>query len=125
MYSGRIGEIDTPMEFNELVNRIEVLLGESVRKWQNNERLIKKAAVITGAGFFAIDIKSAADLSCDVYFTGEKILYTVQYAKYSKINLIVGSHTFTEIFGLESLTERIKESYPEVEIIRIHEEHIE
>ncbi len=33
------------------------------------------------------------DLGCDAYFTGEKILYTIQYAKQANINLIVGSHT--------------------------------
>ena len=125
MYCGRIGEIDEPIEFEKLVNRIEMLLEEPMRKWKNNERLIKKIGVITGAGFSAIDIKDAVELGCDAYFTGEKILYTVQYAQYSKINLIVGSHTFTEIFGLESLAKMINEKYPLVEIIRIQEEHIE
>lgn len=125
MYCGRIGEIDNPIMFEELVERVETLLEEPVRKWKNNDRLIKKIGVVTGAGFSAIDIKDAAKLGCDVYFTGEKILYTVQYAKYSKMNLIVGSHTFTEIFGLESLVKMINEAYPMVEVIRIHEEHIE
>ena len=125
MYCGRIGEIDEPIEFEKLVNRIEMLLEEPIRKWKNNERLIKKIGVVTGAGFSAIDIKDAVKLGCDAYFTGEKILYTVQYAQYSKINLIVGSHTFTEIFGLESLAKIINERYPMVEIIRIKEDHIE
>ncbi|MGK0467265.1 Nif3-like dinuclear metal center hexameric protein [Clostridium sp.] len=125
MYCGRVGEIDEPIEFEKLVNKIEMLLEEPIRKWKNNERLIKKIGVITGAGFSAIDIKDAVNLGCDIYFTGEKILYTVQYAQYSKINLIVGSHTFTEIFGLESLVKMINERYPMVEAIRIKEEHIE
>lgn len=125
MYCGRIGEIDEPIEFEKLVNKIEILLEEPVRKWKNNERLIKKIGVVTGAGFSAIDIKDAVNLGCDAYFTGEKILYTVQYAQYSKINLIVGSHTFTEIFGLESLAKMLNKKYPMVEIIRIKEEHIE
>jgi dinuclear metal center YbgI/SA1388 family protein len=125
MYCGRIGEIDEPIEFDKLVNKIETLLEEPVRKWKNNERLIKKIGVVTGAGFSAIDIKDAVNLGCDTYFTGEKILYTVQYAQYSKINLIVGSHTFTEIFGLENLAKILNEKYPMVEIIRIKEEHIE
>lgn len=125
MYCGRIGEIDEPIEFEILVNKIEMLLEEPVRKWKNNTKLIKKIGVVTGAGFSAIDIKDAVNLGCDAYFTGEKLLYTVQYAKYSKINLIVGSHTFTEIFGLESLSRMLNEMYPTVEIIRIKEEHIE
>ena len=125
MYCGRIGVLEKPIEFEELVYKVEALLEEPVRKWKNNERLVKRIGVITGAGFSSIDIKEANKLGCDVYFTGEKILYTVQYAQYSKINLIVGSHTFTEIFGLESLTNMINERYPDLEIVRIKEEHIE
>jgi len=125
MYCGRIGEIDNPIEFNELVSKIELLLEEPVRTWRNNEKLIKRIGVVTGAGFSAIDIKDAVNLGCDVYLTGEKILYTVEYAKYRKINLIVGSHTFTEIFGLENLTQMLNKKYPMLEIIKLKEEHIE
>ena len=42
------------------------------------------------------DVKDAVDRNCDVYITGEKFLYTVQYAKFAGINIIVGSHTYTE-----------------------------
>jgi putative NIF3 family GTP cyclohydrolase 1 type 2 len=50
MYCGRIGELDNPIEFEELVKRIEILLEEPVRKWKNNDRLIKKIGVVTGEG---------------------------------------------------------------------------
>jgi dinuclear metal center YbgI/SA1388 family protein len=125
MYCGRTGETDNPITFEELVTKIEVLLEEPVRAWKNNDKLIKKIGVVTGAGFSAIDVKDATELGCDLYLTGEKILYTVQYAKYSKINLVVGSHTFTEIFGLESLSQILIEKYPMLEIVKINEEHIE
>lgn len=125
MYCGRIGELDNPIEFEELVSRIENLMEEPVRSWKNHERRIKKIGVVTGAGFSATDIEEAVNLGCDVYFTGEKILYTVQYAKFTKINLIVGSHTFTEIFGLESLANIIRAKYLELDVIRINEEHME
>lgn len=125
MYCGRIGELDNPIEFEELVSRIENLMEEPVRGWKNHEGKIKKIGVVTGAGFSATDIEEAVKLGCDSYFTGEKILYTVQYAKFTEINLIVGSHTFTEIFGLESLANLISKRYPEVDVVKINEEHIE
>lgn len=125
MYCGRVGELETPIEFEELVKRMENLLEEPVKKWKNNERLIKKIGVITGAGFSSKDVEEAVKLGCDVYFTGEKILYTVQFAKFSKINLVVASHTFIEIFGLETMAEMMREEHPLVDIIRIDEEHIE
>jgi dinuclear metal center YbgI/SA1388 family protein len=125
MYCGRIGETGNPITFEELVTKIEILLEEPVRAWKNNDKLIKRIGVVTGAGFSAIDVKDAAELGCDLYLTGEKILYTVQYAKYSKISLVVGSHTFTEIFGMERLNELLIDRYPMLEIVRINEEHIE
>lgn len=60
-----------------------------------------------------------------MYITGEKVLYTVEYAKFVEINLIIGSHTFTEIFGIESLAKKIKEKYSNIEIIKLKEEHLE
>lgn len=125
MYCGRVGETDNPITLEELVTKTEALLEEPVRAWKNSDKLIKKIGVVTGAGFSAIDMKTAVDLECDLYLTGEKILYTVQYAKYSKINLVVGSHTFTEIFGLETLAQMLNEKYPTLEVERINEEHIE
>jgi dinuclear metal center YbgI/SA1388 family protein len=125
MYCGRIGKIEKPITFEELVSKIETLLEEPVRSWKNNNRLVNRIGVLTGAGFSAKDMKEAIDLGCDVYFTGEKILYTVEYAKYRHMNLIVGSHTFTEIFGLESLGQLLKERYLDLEVIKIKEEHIE
>lgn len=124
-YNGRVGEVDEPISLEILTDNIESLLEESVRVWKNNDKKIKKVGVVTGAGFSAIDMKEAVDLECDAYFTGEKILYTIQYAKQANINLIVGSHTFTEIFGVESLCSLLKEAYREIEIIKIKEEHIE
>ncbi|MBU3127576.1 Nif3-like dinuclear metal center hexameric protein [Clostridium tagluense] len=38
MYCGRIGEIDNPITFKELVAKIEVLLEEPVRAWKNNKK---------------------------------------------------------------------------------------
>ncbi len=125
MYCGRVGELDKPIEFKELARKIEILLGEQVKVWENNDRLVKRIGVVTGAGFSTTNIEEAVNLDCDVYLTGEKILYTVQYARFRRINLIVGSHTFTEIFGLGSLTGLIRERYPHLEIVRIAEEHVE
>jgi putative NIF3 family GTP cyclohydrolase 1 type 2 len=67
MYCGRIGEIDTPITYEELVTNLEVLLEAPVRSWKNNNRLIKKIGVVTGAGFSVSNIIDAINLDCDVY----------------------------------------------------------
>lgn len=124
-YAGRIGEFAAPIEFSELVQRLETVLEEPVRSWQNNDRLVKRICVATGGGFMTSDVKDAVDKGCDVYITGEKVLYTLQYAEFTGINLIIGSHTFTEVFGVESLCLKIKDAFPDIEIIRLAEEHME
>jgi putative NIF3 family GTP cyclohydrolase 1 type 2 len=41
------------------------------------------------------------------------------------LNQIVGSHTFTEIFGVKSLVEKLKNEFNEIEFIYLEEEHFE
>ena len=100
LFAGRIGEFECPVSFSELTAKIESILGEPVKAWQNNHKQIKRLCVVTGGGSMTSDVKEAVDRNCDVYITGEKVLYTVQYAKFAGINLIVGSHTHTEVFGV-------------------------
>lgn len=120
-----IGEFNKPISFSTLVQRMQTNLNEPVRSWKNNEREIKRIGVLTGAGHASNYIKLAVEAECDAYITGEATLYTIQYAQFVGINLIVGSHTFTEIYGVKSLVERIKDLNNDVEIIELKEEHFE
>ncbi|MGZ9583685.1 Nif3-like dinuclear metal center hexameric protein [Paenibacillus marinisediminis] len=120
-----VGELDVPITFEELVDKVKNELAEDVKSWKNSDRLIKRIGILTGAGNSTDNIRDAFDLECDVYITGEKSLYTVQYAQYMGLNLIVGSHTFTEIFGVRSFAQKIKELHPDVEIVQLIEEHVE
>jgi len=124
-YCGRIGELPEPMEFEALVSKVEDILGEKVKSWKNNDRMVRKVGFVSGGGMMTDYIREHADKGCDAFITGEKTLYTVQYSEFAKISLIVGSHTFTEIFGVQSLCEKIKEKYGEIEIIKLSEEHKE
>lgn len=120
-----IGEYDKPISFLQLVNRVEGTLEESVKAWRNNAKEVKRVAILTGAGNNTNLIKYARENGCDTYITGEKTLYTVQYAKFAGVNLIVGSHTFTEIYGVESFAKRLKEMDETLHIVRLQEEHLE
>lgn len=124
-YCGRIGEFREPIEFDVLVNRVETLLEEPVKSWKNNENTIRRIGFLSGTGFFTSEMKEYFDKKCDVYITGEKTLYTVEYAEFVKMNLIIGSHTFTEIFGMESIAAKVRELGQSIEIIKISERHIE
>jgi dinuclear metal center YbgI/SA1388 family protein len=120
-----IGEFREAVTFEELVDLIEGRLGEKVGAWRNSDALIKRVGVITGAGNSTELLRQAKEAECDVYITGEKTLYSLQYAKFIGLNLIVGSHTFTEIFGVKSLAAKLKEEFEDIEVIYLEEEHLE
>ncbi|MGI2328476.1 Nif3-like dinuclear metal center hexameric protein [Planococcus sp. YIM B11945] len=120
-----VGEFETPIDFGLLTGRMRTELNEPVRAWRNNEKPVKRVGVLTGAGNSSAMVKLAVDADCDTYITGEANLYTVQYAQFAGINLLVGSHTFTEIYGVQSLAEKVKELNADLEIIQIEEAHFE
>jgi len=124
-YCGRVAELDNEISLNDLVKKLEVILSEPVKFWKFNTNGIKKIGLVCGGGGATSDVKEAVDNFCDVYITSEKVLYTIQFAKYAKINLIIGSHTSTERFGIESLAEKIKNNFEDIEIVKIDEEYLE
>lgn len=81
--------------------------------------------MITGAGHSSNFIRLAVEDGCDTYITGEATLYTIQYAQFVGINLLVGSHTFTEIFGVESVVREIQKLDCSVRSVLIQESHLE
>ena len=120
-----IGEFSKSISFSVLVDRMREELNEPVRAWQNNQKESKRIGVLTGAGNSTDHIRLALISGCDTYITGEASLYTIQYAQYVGINLLVGSHTFTELYGVESLVNRIKEIHTDLELIQLQEPHFE
>ncbi|AQQ55013.1 Nif3-like dinuclear metal center hexameric protein [Planococcus lenghuensis] len=120
-----IGEFNEPVLFKDLVQKMRTELDEPVRAWRNNDRNVKRVGVLTGAGHATNHIQWALDHDCDTYITGEATLYSIQYAQYAGINLIAGSHTFTEIFGVKNLAEKTKDTHPELELIQLKESHFE
>jgi len=120
-----IGEFAKTKDFKSLVEKMRSELQEPVRAWKHNDHAIKRVGVLTGAGHSSDVIKKALDEGCDTYITGEATLYTIQYAQFVGINLLVGSHTFTEVFGVESLANKVKEVIPNIQVNRLREEHFE
>lgn len=124
-FCGRIAEFKEEVKFEGLVEKLESILEEPVQSWKFREGKIKRVGLVCGGGGFTTDVREAIDRNCDVYITGEKVLYTIEYAKFAGVNLIVGSHTFTELFGMESLAMKIKDKFKDIEIVRLYEEHLE
>ncbi len=124
-YCGRIAKPHQLVSFNDLVKTLELLLDEPIRSWKFNDNLIERIGIVCGGGGATSDVKEAVDNNCDVYITSERNLYTLQYARLTKINLIICSHTTTEVFGVESLANKISSYDNSIEIYRIKEEYFE
>ena len=124
-FCGRTVEFQPPIPFSELVQRTENVLKETVKSWQHHDRLISHLGIVTGGGGVTDYIKEAIERQCDAYMTGEKMLYTIEYARFAGINLIVGSHTFTEIFGVKGLIRQILQRHPSLTAVQLIEAHIE
>ncbi|SEN96293.1 dinuclear metal center protein, YbgI/SA1388 family [Mesobacillus persicus] len=120
-----IGQFSEPIDFNLLIQKMRDELEEPVRAWKNNDTKVKKVGVLTGAGHSSNHIKMAVEEGCDTYITGEATLYTIQYAQFVGINLLVGSHTFTEIFGVESLANKLQNLDKDIKLVKLEEEHFE
>ena len=120
---GLIGEFDEPLRFESVVKVCEECLAERVQAWKFHDRPIKRVHILCGAGHLTSDMAVSLEESCDLYLTGERILYSVAYAKLNRLNLVVGSHTFTELFGVRGMLERA--GFEGVAVDEIKEEHIE
>lgn len=120
-----IGEFKEPVSFDVLVEKMSNELDEPIRSWQNNAKEVKRIGVLTGAGHATNHLQTALNEGCDTYITGEATLYTIQYAQFAGINLLVGSHTYTEIFGVESLARKIQDLNDDLKIVRLDESHFE
>jgi len=115
-----IGEYENPITFEQLSQQLSSILSEPVRCYENNNKLIHKVCVTTGAGNMTNDMRVAFEQDCDTYITGEYVLYSQQYAKLVGMNLMVGSHTNTEIFGVRSMAELLTKD-TKIKLVRIQE----
>ncbi|EIT87067.1 SMS protein [Fictibacillus macauensis ZFHKF-1] len=120
-----IGEFHLPVSFEQLAGKMSSTLAEPVRAWKNNEKQVKKVGILTGAGHASQHLKMAYEQGCDTYITGEVTLYTIQYAQFLGMNLLVGSHTFTEFFGVKSLCEQLENEHPALRFVPLKESHFE
>ena len=124
-YCGRTGEWEHEKSLDDAKAVLESALGEPVRAWRNHDRPIRKVCLVAGGGAMTDYIKEAVDRGCAAYITGEKNLYSVEYAEFVGIDLLVGSHTATEFPGVESFACRVAEKLPNVQLVHLHEERIE
>lgn len=117
--AGVIGEIE-PVDFNVFIRKFYNVVKEDVRFYKNHNREIQKIAVVAGGGNMTNEIRIAVEHGCDAYITGEYSMYAQEYAEFSGINLVLGTHTGTEILGIKSMVCQIVQG-TDLDLVRIKE----
>ncbi len=102
-YWGVIGEYPEMIPFEELQKRLSNIVNEPLKVYKNNTKLVRKVCINTGGGDAIDKLEEAIENDCDVYITGGYNLDFLLYAKYMKISLLIGSHTYTEQLGISNV----------------------
>ncbi len=89
-----------PTSVDEISNRLGDVTGEEPFAYLP-DRLVKKAAIMTGKGGMALT--KANELDADVFITGEKTYMTYNQAVDMEMPVIFGGHHATETLGIKEL----------------------
>jgi dinuclear metal center YbgI/SA1388 family protein len=90
---GRVGELDNPMEKNQLLEYVKEKTGAKTLNYYLEDKKYQKIALSTGAGEdLAFEGKEA-----DVFITGEIKYHTALELKRQNISFISAGHYYTEI----------------------------
>ena len=103
---GLMGDLDSPISFNELCTDLEEKLNDSIKAYQFSQKPVKKIAMITGQG--QSGIPEAETAGFDTFITGEMNHYMYYVAKELNVNVILAGHYRTETLGPLAIGEHIK-----------------
>ncbi len=104
---GVMGALAMPRE--ELVVRLDGLLGSQARLIPGGPPVTGRVGVITGAA--GSRIRAAKDAGCDTFVTGEGAHHTYFDAMEFGVNVIYAGHYATEQVGVKALAERVSTEF--------------
>lgn len=120
---GRVGELPQPMSLSAIREVLDEQLSESPCRLHDAGRLIKCIACVPGAGANTACLSEALPYGVDLYLTGETSLYLLEYASFHNVSVLIYSHNYTEIFGIQNLAERVATRLGIQSIFRLQEPH--
>jgi dinuclear metal center YbgI/SA1388 family protein len=104
---GVMGALALPRE--ELVARVDGLLGSRARLLPGGPAVTSRVGVITGAA--GSRIRAAKAAGCDTFLTGEGVHHTYFDAMELGVNVIYAGHYATEQVGVKALAERLSSEF--------------
>jgi len=124
-FTHRIGELPAPIELIELVGHLEEIMPDCINYWNFSRQPVKKIGLVAGGGEWTTNVEDMKNQGVDTYITGETNLFTLEAARYYKINIIDCTHTMSELPGTKALAARIKQDNPALNIVRLKESNLE
>ena len=103
----RIGKLPAPTSFQAVCSTLNSLLQEQPRSMYDANRTVQRIGCVTGAGIYTSYIRDAMAHDIDMYLTGETNLYLLEYARHHELNVVVYSHNYTELPGVEMFADRL------------------
>lgn len=105
---GFLGEYDSKMDFEEFLNKVEILFeGQKLLVYKNNPH-VKNVAIVSGEGS---DFLNKLNDDIDTFITGDVKEYTRNIAKERCINFINAGHYATETFGVKNLSKLLSDKF--------------
>ena len=119
MYKGiNIGWMGTHREGLE-INECARLLGfnaeNDMKAYEFLKKKNRKIAIVSGGA--ADDVSQAASAGADLFISGEHSHTAYSTAKENGVNMLLGGHYKSEIFGVQATSEMLKNRFPELECV--------
>jgi len=120
---GYTAQFDQPKDVSDLLKKCEQLFNHKIFSVLSGPKKITTIGVVSGRGTpELVEIAELEAKRVQLYISGEASEWNVHQMKESEINYFCGGHYATEVFGVQSLSKKIKEHYQdnlEVEFIDI------
>jgi dinuclear metal center YbgI/SA1388 family protein len=112
---GTKGELTQALTVKDFKLKLEQVLDHPVIVASGDEtKLMKTVGIITGGA--NNDWVKAMDDGLDAYLTGEISEYNWHDAKEAGVHYFAGGHHATERFGIQSLMDKMKKDFPNIEV---------
>ena len=109
--AGSIGDLPEATCYAEVRNSISAFLGEQPRAESVPRReAIGRIAFVPGAGIYTGYMKEMLPHGIDLYITGETNMYLMEYARYHGVGVLIYTHNYTELPGVQAFAKRIARS---------------
>ncbi len=107
---GWLGEFEAPVPRAEVVSRLEKILHGPVRLLDFGPEEVLRLGVSSGSGGHEL-LSAAAQRKADLVLTGETSHPMYHAAREAGVNVALGGHYATEIWGLKALMPMLEETF--------------